>query len=133
MSFVHASRTSAYAMDVFTRLSPTRTASFLFDALYTFVQDIIIGAFKPWPPPPSLDRPILEPRVAVVGAGLTGVSSAAHAVAHGFGTIWAHVNETSGSQLNFLLHRFHPTVLYSCAFLLRGKILGEVRRVWKEY
>ena len=91
----------------------------------------------------------------MIGAGLTGVSSAAHAIAHGFdvviyeqgdtvgeflsvivssiyseltctgngGGIWAHVNKTSGLQLNSVLYRFHPAVLWSCSFPHRDEIL----------
>ena len=74
-------------------------------------------------------------RIAVIGAGLTGVSSAAHCISHGFdvviydksdtvGGIWAHVNKTSGLQLNSLLYRFHPGVKWSKAFPHRDEILG---------
>ena len=40
------------------------------------------GAIGPAPPPPS--RKLHRPRVAVIGARLTGVSSAAHCAGHGF-------------------------------------------------
>ncbi|KDQ22813.1 hypothetical protein PLEOSDRAFT_1051364, partial [Pleurotus ostreatus PC15] len=85
-------------------------------------------------------------RIAVIGAGLTGVSSAAHCVAHNFevviyeensrdklGGIWAHVNSTSGLQLNSMLYRFHPAVLWRKAFPQQKDIVGEITRVWKEY
>ena len=39
------------------------------------------------------------------------------------GGIWAHVNKTSGLQLNSLLYRFHPGVLWSCTFPKRDEIL----------
>ena len=65
-------------------------------------------------------------------------------MAHGFdvvvyeagpklGGIWAHVNRTSGLQLNSLLYCFHPGVLWSKGFPLRDEILEEITDVWKEY
>ncbi|KAI9058979.1 FAD/NAD-P-binding domain-containing protein [Trametes sanguinea] len=125
-------------------LSPSYWAESLFDFFYVLVQHIIIWLFKP-PPPPGPEYPKNpKGRIAVIGAGLTGVSSAAHAIAHGFdvviyeqgdtvGGIWAHVNKTSGLQLNSLLYRFHPAVLWSCSFPQRDEILKEIRRIWKEY
>ncbi|KAI0643289.1 FAD/NAD-P-binding domain-containing protein [Trametes meyenii] len=127
-----------------TLLSPTHWAATIFNYFYILVQHIIIWLFKP-PPPPGPDFPKNpKGRIAVIGAGLTGVSSAAHAIAHGFdvviyeqgdsvGGIWAHVNKTSGLQLNSLLYRFHPGVLWSCTFPHRDEILKEIRRIWKEY
>ncbi|KAI0652799.1 FAD/NAD(P)-binding domain-containing protein [Cubamyces menziesii] len=124
--------------------SPSCWAEVVFDSVYVLVQYIIIWLFKP-PPPPGPDYPKNpKGRIAVIGAGLTGVSSAAHAIAHGFdvviyeqgdtvGGIWAHVNKTSGLQLNSLLYRFHPAVLWSCSFPHRDEILKEIRRIWKEY
>ncbi|KAF9005203.1 hypothetical protein BDQ17DRAFT_1399400 [Cyathus striatus] len=132
--------------DLFHFLSPVRFGMFIWDIFYIFVQSIIIAIFKP-PPPKSPDHP-KNPygRIAVIGAGLTGVSSAAHAIAHNFdvviyeagshsslGGIWAHVNKSSGLQLNSLLYRFHPAVLWSRAFPLRDEIVGEIERIWKEY
>ncbi|KAH9895874.1 FAD/NAD-P-binding domain-containing protein [Cubamyces lactineus] len=124
--------------------SPSYWAQVVFDSVYVLVQHIIIWLFEP-PPPPGPDYPKNpKGRIAVIGAGLTGVSSAAHAIAHGFdvviyeqgdtvGGIWAHVNKTSGLQLNSLLYRFHPAVLWSCSFPHRDEILKEIRRIWKEY
>ncbi|KAI0354367.1 FAD/NAD(P)-binding domain-containing protein [Trametes cingulata] len=125
-------------------LSPSYWAETIFKFFYILIQHIIIWLFKP-PPPPGPDYPKNpKGRIAVIGAGLTGVSSAAHAIAHGFdvviyeqgdtvGGIWAHVNKTSGLQLNSLLYRFHPAVLWSKPFPQRDEILKEIRRIWKEY
>ncbi|KAI6102577.1 hypothetical protein EDD16DRAFT_345348 [Pisolithus croceorrhizus] len=115
---------------------------FILHAVYVFVQGILIKMFKPHPPPERIKRPYA--RIAVIGGGLTGVSSAAHAVSHGFevvvyeaadriGGIWAHENKTSGLQLNSLLYRFHPAVRWKKAFPQRDEILGEIEKVWREY
>jgi hypothetical protein len=50
--------------------------------LYLAIQRILDFVFSPAPPPPS--EKLRRPRIAVIGAGLTGVSSAAHCVGHGF-------------------------------------------------
>ncbi|KAM5540103.1 hypothetical protein V8D89_006243 [Ganoderma adspersum] len=125
-------------------LSPIHWVISTFNFFYVLVQYLIIWLFKP-PPPPSPELPQqVNGRIAVIGAGLTGISSAAHAIAHGFdvviyeqsdevGGIWAHVNRTSGLQLNSLLYRFHPGVLWSCTFPKRDEILHEARRIWQEY
>ncbi|KAI6127182.1 hypothetical protein F5141DRAFT_378134 [Pisolithus sp. B1] len=115
---------------------------FILHTVYVFVQGILIKMFKPHPPPEKIKRPYA--RIAVIGGGLTGVSSAAHAVSHGFevviyeaadriGGIWAHENKTSGLQLNSLLYRFHPAVRWKKAFPQRDEILGEIEKVWREY
>ncbi|KAI0078015.1 FAD/NAD(P)-binding domain-containing protein [Panus rudis PR-1116 ss-1] len=143
-TFTSDSLNYARSFDIFSLLSPTRFIIFMFDFFYIALQRLIIWTFKPRPPKYA-DQPTKpRGRIAVIGAGLTGVSSAAHAIAHGFdvviyekddrvGGIWAHVNSTSGLQLNSLLYRFHPGVLWSCAFPLRDEILGEITRIWKEY
>ncbi|PIL34408.1 hypothetical protein GSI_03183 [Ganoderma sinense ZZ0214-1] len=125
-------------------LSPIQWVVSTFNFFYVLVQHLIIWLFKPHPPPsPELPQQV-NGRIAIIGAGLTGVSSAAHAIAHGFdvviyeqtdqvGGIWAHVNKTSGLQLNSLLYRFHPGVLWSCTFPKRDEILHETRRIWEEY
>lgn len=49
---------------------------------YLLLQWFLDKVFSPKPPPPhaSLSRP----KIAVIGAGLTGVSAASHIVGHGF-------------------------------------------------
>ncbi|KAJ7735242.1 FAD/NAD(P)-binding domain-containing protein [Mycena maculata] len=126
--------------------NPINAVKAIWRVCYVLVQYIIIAIFKA-PPPKSPDQP-RHPygRIAVIGAGLTGVSSAAHCISHNFevvifeaapqsglGGIWSHVNSTSGLQLNSHLYRFHPAVLWRHAFPLRDEILGEITRIWKEY
>lgn len=36
------------------------------------------------PSPPDSSKPLGRPKVAIIGAGITGVSAAAHCVGHGF-------------------------------------------------
>lgn len=50
--------------------------------LYSLIQWVLDKFLSPTPPTP---KAILgRPRIAVIGAGLTGVSSASHCVGHGF-------------------------------------------------
>ena len=49
--------------------------------MYQILQNIIVWIFKPMPPPETLANGKLKNpygRIAVIGAGLTGVSSAAY-------------------------------------------------------
>ncbi|GJE98462.1 FAD/NAD(P)-binding domain-containing protein [Phanerochaete sordida] len=121
---------------------PKRVAGVVLCTLYELAQLPVIWAFKPPRPPKELKNP--RARIAVIGAGLTGVSSAAHAIAHGFdvviyeksdkiGGIWTSVNKTSGLQLNSILYRFFPSVLWSRFFPHRDEILSEIEKIWKEY
>ncbi|KAJ7461564.1 FAD/NAD(P)-binding domain-containing protein [Mycena latifolia] len=127
-------------------LNPMTAVKAIWRAFYVLVQYIVIAIFKA-PPPKSPDQ-LRNPygRIAVIGAGLTGVSSAAHCISHNFevvifeaaprsglGGIWSHVNSTSGLQLNSHLYRFHPAVLWRHAFPLRDEILNQITRIWKEY
>lgn len=50
--------------------------------LYSFYQWLADLIFSPEPPPPGAS--LSRPKIAVIGAGLTGVSAAAHIVGHGF-------------------------------------------------
>lgn len=84
-------------------------------------------------------------RIAIVGAGITGISTAAHYLAHGFevvifeqadtiGGIWSRVNSTSSLQLDSLMYRFHPSVKWSNHFPVRkGEILSELQKIWDDY
>ena len=45
-------------------------------------QWLINKLLSPYPPPPN--AVLSRPRIAVIGAGLTGVAAASHCVGHGF-------------------------------------------------
>merc|ERR1712093_747940 len=70
----------------------------------------------------SPGAPLGRPKIAIIGAGLTGVAAASHCVGHGFdvrifekgdrkalGGIWSRVNNTSGLQIHSIMYRFHPS------------------------
>lgn len=141
--YISVEKQSLSHHDVIGFFSPWRLAKFLTAILYVVVQRVIVFLFKP-SSPKDVEKIRFRGRVAVVGAGLTGISSAAHAIAHGFdvviyeadnkvGGIWANVNSTSGLQLNSMLYRFHPAVIWSRGFPFRDEILSEISRVWREY
>jgi monoamine oxidase len=50
--------------------------------IYQIIQWILDQVFSPTPPPPHAH--LRRPKIAIIGAGLTGVSSASHCVGHGF-------------------------------------------------
>ena len=50
--------------------------------LYNLLQWLLDRLFSPNPPPPNAI--LSRPRIAIIGAGLTGVSAASHCVGHGF-------------------------------------------------
>lgn len=98
------------------------------------------------PAPPDRSKPLRRPKVAIIGAGITGVTSAAHCVGHGFdvtifeaggeenlGGIWSRVNNTSSLQIHSLMYRFHPSVKWERGYPDRQQILSQVRQLWKRY
>ncbi|KAG0145744.1 hypothetical protein CROQUDRAFT_723246 [Cronartium quercuum f. sp. fusiforme G11] len=117
----------------------------LLQIFYSLFQFIITLIFAPQAP--KAKSPLEKPlgRIAIIGAGVTGVSSAAHCVANGFdvviyesksqlGGIWSAVNQTSSLQLNSLLYRFHPAVIWSRGFPVKQhEILSEITRIWETY
>lgn len=50
--------------------------------LYNVFQWILDALLSPRPPPPHAH--LRRPKIAIIGAGITGVSAAAHCVGHGF-------------------------------------------------
>jgi heterodisulfide reductase subunit A-like polyferredoxin len=50
--------------------------------LYQVWQWLLDKLLSPTPPPPHAH--LRRPEIAVIGAGITGVSSAAHCIGHGF-------------------------------------------------
>jgi heterodisulfide reductase subunit A-like polyferredoxin len=49
---------------------------------YQVIQLLLVHLFSPNPPQPK--QRLRGPRIAVIGAGITGVSSAAHCLGHGY-------------------------------------------------
>lgn len=95
---------------------PLHLFHYLVFGIYYLYQTIIDALFTP----PY--RPVIQPRgrIAIIGAGLSGISTAAAFIANGYevviydsdekiGGIWARVNATSRLQLNSLMYRFHPS------------------------
>lgn len=122
-------------------LLPQNVASVVLSALYLFVQTLIALVFAPAPPPAKF---YARAHVAVIGAGVTGISTAAHLRSHGIevtlfdendelGGIWARTNTTSGLQLNSLLYRWHPATRWSHAYPKRPEILSEMQHVADRY
>ncbi|KAK0551560.1 hypothetical protein OC845_002140 [Tilletia horrida] len=112
---------------------------------YLLYQRIVSFLFSPPVPDRQLRQKPLG-HIAVIGAGVTGVSTAAHFVGHGFdvvlfeeatelGGIWGkkRVNKTSGLQLNSFMYRFFPTCLYTHSYPKRDEILDNLEQVWRRY
>ncbi|KAG5972613.1 hypothetical protein E4U58_006333 [Claviceps cyperi] len=96
--------------------------------------------------PPRADAELSRPRIAIIGAGITGVTSAAHCVGHGFdvvifdsgtkeqlGGIWGKVNDTSALQIHSIMYRFHPSVAWSNEYPNRQQIVQQLTLLWKRY
>merc|ERR1711964_111623 len=89
--------------------------------IYQLIQWFLDKLLSPAAPAPGAH--LGRPKIAVIGAGLTGVSAASHCVGHGFdvtlfeaggpdhvGGIWTDVNNTSGLQISSIMYRFHPSI-----------------------
>ena len=129
--------------------------------LYQLVQWFLDKLLSPNPPQPGVK--LGRPKIAVIGAGLTGVSAASHCVGHGFdvqifeagprehlGGIWSvsqpcpsrsigtdnksqRVNNTSGLQIHSVMYRFHPSVRWSGGYPNRQQIVSQITELWKKY
>ncbi len=53
--------------------------------LYQLIQWVLDKILSPTPPPPHAQ--LHRPKIAIIGAGITGVSAAAHCVGHGFDVV----------------------------------------------
>lgn len=129
---------------------------------YNVFQWLVDKILSPNPPEIS-GRNLGRPKIAIIGAGLTGVSAAAHCVGHGFdvqifeadskkhlGGIWSvslpiyyiwtlklkseqKVNNTSGLQIHSIMYRFHPSIKWSGAYPNRHQIVSQITSLWKRY
>jgi hypothetical protein len=129
--------------------------------LYQILQYVLTKLLSPAPPPPRAN--LVRPKIAVIGAGLTGVSAASHIVGHGFdcrifeagpkenlGGIWSRVNNTSGLQIHSsmylctgtcetrvnstsVMYRFHPAVHWKKGYPDRQQIVSQIKSLWEQY
>lgn len=112
--------------------------------LYSIFQWLLDKIFSPIPPPPGAK--LRRPKIAVIGAGLTGVSAASHCVGHGFdvcifeekgpehvGGIWTDVNSTSGLQIHSAMYRFHPSVKWDGGYPKQNQIVHQIQQLWRRY
>ncbi|KAF2008458.1 FAD/NAD(P)-binding domain-containing protein [Aaosphaeria arxii CBS 175.79] len=129
-------------MGLFKLLQHLITSPILF--FYQVIQWFLDKLLSPAPPPPNPN--LVRPKIAVIGAGITGVSAASHIVGHGFdcrifeagpkknlGGIWSKVNNTSGLQIHSLMYRFHPSVKWDKGYPDRKQIVSQVTELWKRY
>ncbi|KAN0066401.1 hypothetical protein ACQY0O_000495 [Thecaphora frezii] len=124
-------------------LSPYHIASHLVSLVYQWLQLVIAFCFAPYTPDKRAKQKPLG-HVAVIGAGITGISTASHLIGHGFevtlfeqssevGGIWSRVNSTSGLQIHSLMYRFHPIVKWTEGYPKRDEILDNVKKIWDRY
>ncbi|TVY50465.1 Dimethylaniline monooxygenase [N-oxide-forming] 5, partial [Lachnellula cervina] len=112
--------------------------------LYQLMQWFLDKLLSPNPPQPG--DTLGRPKIAIIGAGLTGVSAASHCVGHGFdvqifeagprkqlGGIWSRVNNTSGLQIHSIMYRFHPSVKWDGGYPNRQQIVSQITELWKRY
>ncbi|KAF2083251.1 FAD/NAD(P)-binding domain-containing protein [Saccharata proteae CBS 121410] len=112
--------------------------------IYQIIQWVLDKILSPTPPPPNAN--LSRPKIAIIGAGLTGVSAASHCVGHGFdctifeaggrkalGGIWSKVNNTSGLQIHSIMYRFHPSVKWKKGYPDRQQIVSQITQLWERY
>ncbi|MCJ1284652.1 hypothetical protein MMC26_003987 [Xylographa opegraphella] len=112
--------------------------------IYQLIQWLLNIILSPNAPPPH--AVLGRPRIAIIGAGLTGVAAASHCVGHGFdvcifeagdetalGGIWSKVNNTSGLQIHSIMYRFHPSVKWDGGYPDRHQIVSQITQLWKRY
>ncbi|KAJ8119380.1 hypothetical protein ONZ43_g3657 [Nemania bipapillata] len=125
-----------------TRLQNPLFHPFLF--IFQIFQWLAAIVLAPNPPAPS--SRLGRPRIAIIGAGITGVSSAAHCIGYGFdvvifeagtekklGGMWSIVNITSSLQIHSAMYRFRPSVQWDRGYPDRQQILDKVRGIWEKY
>lgn len=117
-----------------------------FNAGFQIGQSALDRLLSPYPPSAKGAPKLNKHKIAVIGAGITGVTSAAHCIGHGFdvtlfesgpreglGGIWSRVNDVSGLQIHSAMYRFHPSVKWSGGYPKRDEIVGNVRKLWETY
>src|SRR5262245_45600660 len=112
--------------------------------LHQIYQAILITVFSPKARKAS--KTVGPRRIAVIGAGLTGISAAARCLGHGFdvtifergsrknlGGIWSRLNCTPGFQMQSSLYRFYPSRQWGKGYASQKKISKRIGEVWERY
>lgn len=87
-----------------------------------------------------------NPRIAIIGAGVSGVSAAAHITGLGYdcrifeargeesiGGIWTNVNLTSGLQISSQFYHPHPSVHWTSEYPSQAEIIEQIRELWLRF
>ncbi|MCJ1477450.1 hypothetical protein MMC13_006121 [Lambiella insularis] len=98
--------------------------------LYALVQWFLDILLSPSPPPPH--AVLSRPRIAVIGAGLTGVAAASHCVGHGFDVRLFEAGDEK-SLGGIWAYRFHPSVKWGRGYPDRQQIVSQITQLWKRY
>ncbi|KAG4429227.1 hypothetical protein IFR05_015288 [Cadophora sp. M221] len=112
--------------------------------IYQIIQWFLDKLLSPEAPAPGAQ--LGRPKIAIIGAGLTGVAAASHCVGHGFevrifekgdrralGGIWSRVNNTSGLQIHSIMYRFHPSIRWTGGYPNQQQIVSQITTLWKRY
>ncbi|KAF5375284.1 hypothetical protein D9758_000548 [Tetrapyrgos nigripes] len=121
--------------------------------LFQLFQWLLDKILSPDPPPPNAN--LRRPRIAIIGAGLTGVSAASHCVGHGFEsmifeaggrerlgvrksatTVFILADNdilASGLQIHSITYRFFPKLQWKEGYPKREEIVDAVEKLWKTY
>ena len=111
-----------------------------------FVRQLSFGSLVDLSEKNDLGPNGIRPRIAIVGAGITGVATACHILDAGFechifeagseesvGGIWTRVNDTSTLQIHSQFYKFHDSVSWQNDYPNRQEILGQVKKLWDFY
>ncbi|KAH6976867.1 hypothetical protein EDB80DRAFT_768541 [Ilyonectria destructans] len=90
--------------------------------LYGLLQWLTDKLLSPIPPRPNAK--LRRPNIAVIGAGITGVTSAAHCVGHGFGTVIFEGGSEDQVGGIWTWKRGYPS---------RQEIVTQVQKLWRRY
>lgn len=112
----------------------------------TFLRKLSFGSLVELSEQQGLGADAIRPRVAIIGAGITGIATACHILDAGFechifeagdkeaiGGIWTKVNETSSLQIHSQFYRFHDAVEWESDYPKRKEILAQVMKLWERY
>lgn len=112
----------------------------------TFLRKLSFGSLVELSEQQGLGADSIRPRVAIIGAGITGIATACHILDAGFechifeagdinsvGGIWTKVNNTSSLQIHSKFYRFHDAVEWESDYPNRAEILGQVMKLWDRY